>query len=775
MTRRALVVAPVTSVSVVPLRNPPSRSRAVVVALASTVVVLLVAVTFVSSVGGASASPVAGASPALLARIPGLPPAPALRAALSTNTTSSVPDDWSWTQWSTGVGPSPRYEPMMADDPAEHGVLLWGGTSLPGQAILNDTWLYRGGIWTELCSGTAAAPRCAGSPSPRVAAQLAYDPERSGVVLFGGAKAFNDVNDTWLFANGSWENLTNVVGVAPPVGDSLPVATDPQGGVLLVVTRESTAETWELGPSGWSQVVGAGTPWVPDLQPMWFDQNLGVDVLWDQGSGTWEFVDGVWTTLATASAPPVSGGLPEGGGYDSAFGYGFVYAPLSTDRSTWAFEGGDWTNVTANVSAGPPTTNPLGIAFDTSDGYVLALEDVGSQEKDVQTWILHDPFTLRLNDSIATRDIGQPATLSITASGGISPYGVTVQRTPPGCGPVSNTSNESSIECVMTRTGTFDLTVLAHDDRDLYLPATLEVLVDPTLGASAYATPNPVTAGFPVAFFTNISGGAAPYSVAWQIPGGPLHTTPTFTTTLATPGIVPVNLTVTDSADSVWSATLPLSVLPALSVAASVDRAGPDHGDPLQFTASLGGGIPPTGATWQFGDGTGAAGASVQHWYQTPGNFTASVTALDALGTTATSSVQVTVHGKLSVHPAGPGTSVPLVGAPVDLSAGIWGGTPPFEVTWTFGNGGTSNVTNPTPTFPVAGNTTVTESVTDGVGATANGTLVLDIQGPSNASLPVGPAGTDVPGMVESAGVVVAGAAVAAAVWVVRRGRQASA
>ena len=130
--------------------------------------------------------------------------------------------------------------------------------------------------------------------------------------MFGGAKSFVDVNDTWLFVNGSWQNLTASVGVAPPVGDSLPVAADPQGGVLLVVTKESTAETWELGPSGWSQVVGAGTPWVPDLQPMWLDQNLGADVLWDQGSGTWEFVNGAWSSIPTAVEPPTSGGLPGG-------------------------------------------------------------------------------------------------------------------------------------------------------------------------------------------------------------------------------------------------------------------------------------------------------------------------------------------------------------------------------------------------------------------------------------------------------------------------------
>lgn len=741
---------------------------------AAAVAAMFVLVGLVSAPGGSSPSMDRTGVPSVATSGVRAAASPATREAASTNNTTSAPGDWSWTEWSSGVGPSPRYEPMMADDPAEDGVLLWGGTSLPGQAILNDTWLYRSGIWTELCSGTAAAPRCATSPSPRVAAQLAYDPARGGVVLFGGAKSFVDVNDTWLFVNGSWQNLTASVGVAPPVGDSLPVAADPQGGVLLVVTKESTAETWELGPSGWSQVVGAGTPWF-DLQPMWLDQNLGADVLWDQGSGTWEFVNGAWSSIPTAVEPPTSGGLPEGGGYDSAFGYGFVYAPQSTGRTTWTFADGDWQNVSANVSVGPSTLNPLGVTFDTSDGYALAFTDIGSQQRDVQTWILHDPFTIRLNDSIGIRDVGQPATLRITTSGGISPYGVSVLRVPPGCGPASSTSNVSVIECVMSRTGTYDLTVLAHDERDLYLTASLPVEVDSPLGASAFATPNPVTTGVPVTFFTNITGGAAPYSVDWRVPGAGAHTSPTFETTFATAGPLWVNLTVTDTAEASWNASFPLTVLPAMGVTASANRSATDAGFPVQFSSIVGGGVPPDAATWQFGDGSGAAGTDATHAYAAAGAFTATVTALDALGSVASASVSILVHGALGVHPAGPTTSVPVVGTPVVLSAGIWGGTPPFVVRWNLGNGATSNLTDPSVAFGTPGNATVSVTVSDAVGATAAGKLVLEVETPSNATGSGGSPGPDVPGMVASLGIVVGGAVLAAVVWVVRRGRLASA
>jgi hypothetical protein len=695
------------------------------------------------------------------------------RPATTTSTVVNVSNDWSWTQWSSGVGPSPRDEPMMVDDPAEHGVLLWGGTSLANSAILNDTWLFRGGTWTELCSGTSAPPSCPTSPSPRVAAQLAYDPARSAVVLFGGAKSFYDVNDTWLFVNGTWENVTGAV--APPPGDSLPVATDASGGVLLITTQEFVGSTWEFGPSGWTLVSGAGTPSVGDLQPMWFDANLGVDVLWDQASGTWEFVGGHWTSTSTQIAPPTAAGLPAGGGYDSAFGYGFLYAPTDTDRSTWTFANGSWRNVTANVSAGPPTVTPLALAFDTADGYILAVEDIGAETRDVQTWILHDPFTLRLNDSIGVRDVGQPATLDITASGGISPYTVDVLGVPPGCGPVSNASNESSVECVMTKTGTFDLDVDARDVRGFLLPATLPLTVRTSLGASAYATPNFASVGLPVVFFTNISGGTTPYSIVWQVPGQAVRTAPSFSTTFASVGMVPVDLTVTDAAQNVWSTSLTVAVFALPTLAVSVNRTSTDVGYPVQFEANRTGGVAPLVLAWTFGDGGSAGSFDPIHAYLTPGNFTATVTAVDLLGATTSGTVSVLVHAALAVDPSGPRASVPTVGQPVNLSAGISGGTAPFTYAWGLGNGETSNLATPTSTYSSSGNVTVSVTVTDALGARSSGSVTLDVQSPSSMSGSNEGTTTDAAALDAFVGIVVAGLAAAAAVWFLRRGRHASA
>jgi hypothetical protein len=686
-----------------------------------------------------------------------------------TSNVSSVPNDWSWERWSTGVGPSPRYEPVLVDDPAEHGVLLFGGTSLTNSAILNDTWLFRAGVWTELCTGSSSPPSCPTSPSPRVASEVAYDPARSAVVLFSGAKSFSDPDDTWLFVNGSWQNVTT--SRAPPPDDSLPIATSPNGTVLLVSSSSHGAETWEYGSSGWYEISTGSTPRVGDLQPMWFDANLDSDILWDQASGTWEFSGTSWTLLTEAVSPPNSGGLPEGAGFDSSFGYGFLYAPTASDRSTWAFAEGAWTNVTANVSLGPPTTNPLGVTYDSSDGYVVAVEDTGTQTSDISTWILHDPFTLRLNDSWPLRDIGQTTYFGITEVGGVSPYDVTVEQEPAGCGPPSNLSNQSTVECVLTRTGSASLRVLARDSRFLYLSADLGIGVNATLGASADASPNPTVVAHAVTFSATISGGTTPYNVTWQIPGRGTRTGVETSASVSAPGSEIVNLTVSDAALATWNVTFPVDVLAGLGVTGSANVSVTDVGYPVAFSSVETGGVSASPVNWSFGDGQNASGGNVTHTYVTSGNFSVKASAQDALGETVSVPVPVTVHPKLSVQPGPYGTSIPVAGEPVELSAGIVGGTPPFEVTWTYGGGGGGSNATPVTTFTNPGPVTVQVTVTDAVGARAVGSVTLTV-GPANGpGASGGSGGTNTAGEAEFAAILLVGAVVAALVWVLRRRR----
>ena len=71
--------------------------------------------------------------------------------------------------------------------------------------------------------------------------------------------------------------------------------------------------------------------------------------------------------------------------------------------------------------------------------------------------------------------------------------------------------------------------------------------------------------------------------------------------------------------------------------------------------------------SWDFGDGTGAAGEAVEHSYATPGSYTARVTVADALGNTASAEQAVSVQAP----PAAP--SQPPAEPPVTLPPPVLG------------------------------------------------------------------------------------------------------
>lgn len=136
-----------------------------------------------------------------------------------------------------------------------------------------------------------------------------------------------------------------------------------------------------------------------------------------------------------------------------------------------------------------------------------------------------------------------------------------------------------------------------------------------------------------------------------------------------------------------------------------------------------------TSTAWTFGDGATAAatGGLISHTYTTAGTYTASVTATDAIGRTASSTAVMTVNAVPSAPPPPPppaptfviaitcGTATPTT---CNLS-GTYGGAPiassAFNASWDWGDGVT------TTTAPL-GSHAYTQSGTFLIVATATGT-----------------------------------------------------
>ena len=147
------------------------------------------------------------------------------------------------------------------------------------------------------------------------------------------------------------------------------------------------------------------------------------------------------------------------------------------------------------------------------------------------------------------------------------------------------------------------------------------------------------------------------------------------------PSSASVTVTVDDGHGSTATATIPIEVVNAPPVVDAGAAATTPWGIPVRLagTVSDPGTVDTTAGlapAWAFGDGTTGTGASVDHAYAAVGTFTATLTALDKDGGTASDTVQVTVGARpTSLAYEGP-AALPASGGQVsarlvDTAAGV--------------------------------------------------------------------------------------------------------
>jgi galactose oxidase-like protein len=291
-----------------------------------------------------------------------------------------------WRQISTKVAPSPRYMAQIAYDARDGYTVLFGGfwqanVSGPGKTY-NDTWTFRGGIWTQLLIP---------GPSPRVLESMAYDPADGYVVLFGGYLASGGLlNQTWIFSSGEWRQL-DIAAPSPEYGGSL--AWDPalgtmilSGGAPAVLGDAADRGTWSFVHGVWTNLSMAGSPppavasamaYVPSVGGLIQFGGQGITPTGATGdlSGTW-FFDGKWKNLSVsgpsvrdysqmAFEPSAGEAVLFGGLQGGECLYATCFVTLG---DTWTLNGATWTEVDGS---GPPPRYWSSMVYDAADGYDL--------------------------------------------------------------------------------------------------------------------------------------------------------------------------------------------------------------------------------------------------------------------------------------------------------------------------------------------------------------------------------------------------------------------
>ena len=195
---------------------------------------------------------------------------------------------------------------------------------------------------------------------------MAYDPQDSKVVLFGGQLGSPEgttaaVNDTWVWAKSRWKRVHSFV--APPSRYESTMAYSPHSKAIILFGGTNTrrqsvfGDTWEWNGQ-WRQLHPATSPPARFNAQMALDSQTGDDVLYGGVGGspdgstakplddTWEWTGTDWVQLSPATSPPpiFAGAMAWSTVGKSMVLFGTVpHKAGGITTQTWLWHGTSWT------------------------------------------------------------------------------------------------------------------------------------------------------------------------------------------------------------------------------------------------------------------------------------------------------------------------------------------------------------------------------------------------------------------------------------------------
>jgi hypothetical protein len=159
-----------------------------------------------------------------------------------------------WTKQLVGLSVNPPLRDLtsMALDPSTGNLVVFGGVGLPGTELLNDTLEYAGSSWVS----TNANYNSTG-PSIRKQAYVApMTSPSSQMFLWGGSDAHFMLQDSWQYVGGTWTQLSPTH--TPPIRTGASFASNGTNQAILCFgANESFTlnDAWSWNGTDWSQLI----------------------------------------------------------------------------------------------------------------------------------------------------------------------------------------------------------------------------------------------------------------------------------------------------------------------------------------------------------------------------------------------------------------------------------------------------------------------------------------------------------------------------------------
>lgn len=557
-------------------------------------------------------------------------------------------------------------------------------------------------IWQNASPGS----NLYGAPSAGLYAAMAWDPQESSILYFGGCdlSACPD-NQTWLYYFGEWYNETNYSN-APPAATGIAIAFDNYFDVILLYGGCSIVcpdnYTFSYYNGVWSNDTGfsftnpaprddASMVFVNDSSDNW-TMLFGGD---DNGvllNDTWEF-QGLagWVEIFPSTAPSPRAVFAMAyypGGTQAVLFGGCTF--FSCDlNDTWVFSGGQWSNYTSSFPllgyANPPGRGYAAMTYDGALNAIILVGGVNSSGPVNDTWEYTCPFFCGWTDVT-------------NASSAIPEFYA------------GSMASDSSVNAPILVGGEIYNGTGYHVSNSTWVYEP-QFTIAPTILPSTGPARALITATL------NAAGGNYPLYTSWSALGSSLYGD-NLTFYFTYPGTYQLNITSYDFYGVLQTATL-LATETGVSALAQVSASSADVGVSLNFsTVAATGGSPAYTYNWSWGDGSAnGTGLTASHAYAAAGVYTATLEVIDSLGLTNTTSVTVTVSAAPSVSFT-PATA--NAGAAVTFTATVTGGTGPYTYSWNFGDHSTaSTAASPSHTYASAGSYVVWLNVTDADGMVA--------------------------------------------------------
>jgi DNA-binding beta-propeller fold protein YncE len=686
------------------------------------------------------------------------------------------------------VGPEPA---LIAYDPVS-GNLFVGDSALPGVEILNP---FSGANVSGPIRLTSAPTALAVDP----ALGVLYVGESGGVLEFNTSTEDLDYQDTLLpGANGpivpdvaagvTWvgrpaqgtavalnASTLAATGISVPVqlgsGASYSMALDPADGILFGI-NSTTDKISEFN----------ATTGVVQGSPVSAGKNVTA-LAWDPADGVicaigddLEAIDpqtmSVNLSAVALTAHTHVGGVVYEPSREALYIGTWTSSPYSGSLSVVnGSSPGAFRSSLTVISTGfePSSLATLGGLYDglADSGVVL----VGNAVSGTVSVVGSPPEIESAAFAPSTVDVNATTSLSVVATGGAGGSTATFAGQPAGCVEVPGLT----LNCTPTEAGSFEVLVTISDALNDSATAVASLTVDSALVVSAaFGLPRSHETDEKLAesMSAQAVGGTGSYAYAWSFGDGSMASGPTVSHSYAEPGEYVVAVTATDSGGGRAVNETVILVESDPSVQLTANATTTDVGESVGLESEVDGGAAPGSGLWEFGDGTTSPLASVSHEWDRAGVYAVNYTFTDAVGATVKQSLSILVNpvltGQFLVTPL---SSKPTVGTTFDFNASLVGGTSPYTVTWSFGDGSSAVGGKVTHAYGAAGTYVVQVVAVDTAGGSVNTTFhdVVVGSGPSGSGPLLG--GGFGPSFL--VGLVVGGTAAAVAMFLAERRRRA--